>query len=118
MDRDPQDRLLTTRFRELRAEDEQRAPAVQELLERPTARIREERQRPWAVAATVAASLGVLLIIVVWKAPFAQRKPVATMLWQWQSPTARLLHPFGEELLRGTPRLVVPVSLDTSDTKD
>lgn len=119
MDRDPHDAQFTTWFRELRADDARRTPSAQRFLETAGARKQNWLRRPWALPATaVAMAIAVLLVIVWWTAPFAPRGTPTTQLWQWQPPTAQLLHPFSEELLSQTPQLGAPLTMSTESTKD
>ena len=119
MDRDPHDAPFTTWFRELRADDARRTPPAHRFLDAAVVRKSGRPRRPWAFPATVAAmAVAVLLMIVIWTAPFTPRGTPATELWQWQPPTAQLLHPFGEELLSQTPQLGTPVTMSTEGTKD
>ncbi len=110
MDRDPRDTQFTTWFRELRADDARRTPPAPRLLDAAVAARKQGWLRqPWALPATVAVmTIASLLVIVVWTAPFASRGKPTTQLEQWQSPTAELMHPFGEELLNQTPQLGTP----------
>jgi hypothetical protein len=120
MDRDPRDTPFTTWFRELRADDARRAPPAHRLFDAAVAARKQGwLRRPWALPATVAVmTITVLLVIVIWTAPFASRGKPTTQLEQWQSPTAELLHPFGEELLSQTPRLGTPITMSTEGTKN
>ena len=119
MDRDPHDAPFTTWFRELQADDARHTPPAHRFLDEAVARKRGRPRRPWALPATVVAmAVAVLLLIVFWTAPFAPRGTPTTQLWQWQPPTAQLLHPFGEELLSQTPQLGTPVTMSNEDIKN
>jgi hypothetical protein len=119
MDRDPHDAPFTTWFRELRDDDEHRTPPAYRFLDTAVARKRGGLKRPWAFPATVAAmTVAVLLVIVLRTAPLGQRGTPTTQLWQWEPPTAQLLHPFGEELLIQTPQLGTPLTMNNEGTRD
>ncbi len=118
MDRDLHDAPFTTWFRELRADDARRTPPAHRFLDAAVARKRGSTRRPWALPATVAAMAVAVLLIVFWTAPFAPRGTPTTQLWQWQPPTAQLLHPFGEELLSKTPQLDTPLTVSTEGTRN
>ncbi|OLC30157.1 MAG: hypothetical protein AUH31_05155 [Armatimonadetes bacterium 13_1_40CM_64_14] len=119
MDRDSHDTQFTTWFRELQADDAQRTPPAHRLLDAAVHRKQGGLRRPWALRATVGAmTIAVLLVIFFWTAPFAPRGTPTTQLWQWQPPTAQLLHPFGEELLSQMPQLATPLTMNTEGTKD
>ncbi len=118
MDRDPHDAPFTTWFRELRSDDALHTPPAHRLLD-AAARKPGGLRRQWALPATVAAmTIAALLVIVFWSAPFAPRGTPTTQLWQWQPPTAELLHPFGEELLSQTPQLGAPLTMSTVGIRD
>ena len=119
MDRDPHDAQFTAWFRELRADDAQRTPPAHRLLDAAVTRKQGRLRRPWARPATVAAlTIAVLLVIVFWTTPFEPRATPTTQLWQWQPPTAQLLHPFGEELLSQTPQLGTHLTMSNEGTQD
>lgn len=118
MDCDPHDAPFTTWFRELRSDDARHAPPAHRLLD-TAARKPGRLRRQWALPATVAAmTIAALLVLVFWSAPFAPRGTPTTQLWQWQPPTAKLLHSFGEELLSQTPQLGAPLTMSTGGTRD
>ncbi len=119
MDRDPHDAQFTTWFRELRSDDARRTPPAHRLLDAAAAGKQSRLRQPWALPATVAAMMiVVMLAIVYWSTPFVPRGTLTTQLWQWQPPTAQLLHPFGEELLSQTPQLGAPLTMSTEGTRD
>ena len=117
MDRDPHDAPFTTWFRELRSDEARHTPPADHLLDR-AARKPGRHRRQWALPATVAAMTIAALLVIVWSAPFAPRGTPTTQLWQWQPPTAELLHLFGEELLNKTPQLGTPLTMSTEGTRD
>lgn len=119
MDRDPHDAQFTTWFRELWADDARRTPSAQRFLDEAAARKQGRLWRPWALPATLAAAaVTVLVVVASWTIPFAPRRTPTTQLWQWQPPTAQLLHPFSEELLSQMPQLGTPLTMSNDGTKD
>jgi predicted membrane-bound mannosyltransferase len=119
MDRDPHDAQFTTWFRELRADDARRTPSAQRFLDAAEAKKQGRLRRPWAPLATLAAAaVTVWVVVAFWFTPFAPRRAPTTQLWQWQPPTAQLLHPFSEELLTQTPQLGMPLTMNTEGTKN
>ena len=118
MDRDPHGAPFTTWFRELRFDDARHTPPAHRLLDAALTR-KDRLRREWALPATVAAmTIAALLVIVFWSAPFTPRGTPTAELWQWQPPTAQLLHSFGEELLSKTPQLGAPLTMSTEGTRD
>ena len=106
------DREIARLFDEERRADEASAPALRELLARPSPRT------PWkrgigrialAAAAAAAATAGVLLLRPVHSrdgGPGAELPPAASQLASWKAPTDALLRTPGSELWTRVPILI------------
>ncbi len=107
MNPDPDDTWFKTSFRELRTADARNAPPFSQVLDSAVGRTRKRRGRPRILRAVAvgASTIAALLLILTRTANFPPREPATAQLFQWRPPTEGLLKPFGEELLRGAPRV-------------
>ncbi len=108
MSQDPDDPRFRTLFAELRRVDQQTAPPFSTLVNVGVGRAPKPpgRRPPLRVAAVISAPIVAAMLLILSKTgPLAPRQPATVPLFGWQSPTAGLLTPFGQELLSEAPRV-------------
>jgi hypothetical protein len=95
-------------FDELRRVDQQTAPPFSTLVDVAVGRASKPqgRRHRLRVAAVISAPIVAAMLLILSKTgPLAPRQPTTVQLFWWQSPTAGLLTPFGQELLSEVPRV-------------
>ena len=101
-----QDEGLRELFCELRAAQQSTAPPFSRVWHNATTARSQQRSRIWVPAATGAAVVVTVVLLMTHLAPVSERLPTDnTTLSQWQSPTAFLLDYTEMDLFREVPTL-------------